>query len=321
MPIVSAEGLVIGLPFFMKRYLEGRLPAGAEIRWLRGASDSMEQAPGIEIGWFDLVDDNRVETIYARANALRWVNTASAGVDHLPLSMLEARGIRMTNGAGVNAAVVADYAVMGVLVAAKRFDQVVRAQDRAEWLTVSPGTIELDGARALVIGYGKVGRAIARRLKAFGVTVDVVRNNPEPGSHQMSPQEWRARVGDYDFLLVAAPSTANTHAMIDAAVIESMKPSAWLVNVARGPLIAREPLVDALRRRAIGGAFLDVTDPEPLPPDDPLWTLPNAIVTMHLSGNAESHVWDRSAELFVANLERYLAGQPMENEVDLVRGY
>ncbi len=317
----SADGLVIGLYSYLKRFLDGRLPADAEIRWVDDEASAVAVAPGIEVGWFDFFTWTPPVEIYRAAKDLRWTSTVSAGIEHYPLELLRKRGIRLTNGAGLNAAVVAEYAVMGALVAAKRFDQVVRAHDRSEWLQDPPGRMEMEGARALVIGYGAIGSAIADRLRPFGVIVDGVRNTPPPGSGLLRSDEWQAKVGDYDFVIVAAPSTPDSAALIDAGVIAAMKPTAWLINVGRGKLIARAPLIDALRNRKIGGAFLDVTDPEPLTPDDELWKLPDTLITMHLSGRSQSKMWNRGADFFLANLDRYIRGEPLLNEIDLARGY
>ncbi|TZG28157.1 D-2-hydroxyacid dehydrogenase [Sphingomonas montanisoli] len=313
--------MIVGLPAFVRHDIEGRLPVGVEVRFFDSVEDNFEGAPHVDVAWFDHRAQQRTMNVFAKADRLRWTHVIGAGIEHLPLDTLRANNVRLTNGAGINASVVAEYAVMGVLVGAKRFDEVVRAHDRAEWLPDSPGKIELEGARALVVGLGHIGAKIADRLRAFEMRVDAVRNTPRPGDGTMGPHEWQDKAGDYDFIVIAAPSTDETRALVDAAVIARMKPTAWLVNIARGPLIDREPLIEALREGRIGGAFLDVTDPEPLTPDDPLWKAPNAIVTMHLSGRAQTGLFRRAADLFLRNLNAFLEGRPLENEIDLSKGY
>ncbi len=172
-----------------------------------------------------------------------------------------------------------------------------------------------------MIGYGTIGTAIGDRLKAFGVTVTGVRRTPDGTPGIIGPDDWRATLGDHDWVVLAAPSTGETQAMIGAAELAAMKRAAWLVNIARGDMIDQDALVEALTARRIGGAFLDPTDPEPLPPEHPLWTAPNAIVTMHLSGRSQTSMFRNAADLLIDNLHRYLAGEPLRNQVNLTLGY
>jgi phosphoglycerate dehydrogenase-like enzyme len=280
-------------------------------------NDAIASASGIEVGWYDY----HLGPLLAAADGLKWLFTVAAGVEHVPCALLHGRGIRASNGSGLNAANVADYAVLGVLAAAKRFDNVVRAHDRCEWLRTPPGQFELENSSALIVGYGAIGEAIGKRLAPFGVSVTGVRSRPNAAAGILGAQDWRHRIGNFDWILVAAPATPETKALISRAEFVAMKPGAWVINVARGSLIDREALLDALKARHIGGVVLDVTDPEPLPADDPLWKMPNAIITMHLAGRSETGLYNRAAALFVANLQRYVRGEPLENEIDLARGY
>jgi phosphoglycerate dehydrogenase-like enzyme len=164
-----------------------------------------------------------------------------------------------------------------------------------------------------------MGKAIAARLTAFGVEVTGVRRSDGPGV--LGPNAWRQRLGEFDWVILSAPSTAETAKLIGASELVAMKKSAWLVNMGRGPVIDHAALIAALKSGEIAGAYLDVTDPEPLPTDDPLWALPNVILSMHLSGRAQTGLFDRGARLFLENLDAYRQGRPMRNEVDLSRGY
>jgi phosphoglycerate dehydrogenase-like enzyme len=137
----------------------------------------------------------------------------------------------------------------------------------------------------------------------------------------LTPDQWRSRLGEYDWIFLAAPNTAESRAMIGAEELQAMKPTAWIVNVGRGDLIDQPALIDALERGEIGGAFLDVVTPEPLPPEDPLWTAPNVIHSMHLSGRSQTRMFTRATQIFVENLRAYLEGKPLRNEVDLAAGY
>jgi phosphoglycerate dehydrogenase-like enzyme len=206
-----------------------------------------------------------------------------------------------------------------MLNVAKGYRDVVRAQDRHEWLPDSPGKVELAGSRALILGAGAIGAHIETRLKAFDVEVVTVRRTPTAGC--LGPTEWQAQLGAFDWVILAVPATAETNKLIGAAELAAMKPNATLINIARGSVVDQEALVEALRDKAIGAAFLDVTDPEPLPSDHPLWGLDNAHITMHLSGRAQDKMFARSVARFLDNLARYQAGEKLTNQVDLALGY
>ncbi|SFP47439.1 D-2-hydroxyacid dehydrogenase [Sphingomonas rubra] len=308
------------LPAVARPLLEGRLPAGLEVTWFSTPTEAKEGIAEADIAWVDMQPTHLVaEAICASGPRLTWVSTLYAGLDAFPLDLLRSRGVTVTNGAGINAVAVAEYAVMGVLAAAKRFDQVVRAYDRAEWPKDAPGKTELDGTAALIVGHGTIGRLIGERLAAFGVAVTAVTRSGRDGT--LTPDAWRARLDAFDWVILAAPSTDDTRALIGAAELAAMKPSAWLINIARGDMIDQDALVAALETGGIAGAFLDPTDPEPLPADHPLWRTPNTMVTMHLSGRSQTKMFPRAAALFLENLAAWQAGEPMRNVVDLDAGY
>jgi phosphoglycerate dehydrogenase-like enzyme len=303
----------------MQPLLAGRLPGWVEPHFFLSKEQVMELAPLAEIGWFDMYDkDDMADAIRAATN-MKWLNSIYAGADHMPLDLLRQRGTIVTNGAGINAITIAEYVVMGMLTVAKGYRDVVRAQDRQEWLTDSPGKVELYGSKALLLGYGAIGKLVEERLKAFAVDVSVVRRTPGPGT--LSPDQWRAQLGEFDWVILAVPATAETDGMIGAGELAAMKPTATLINIARGSVVDQAALVTALQSGQIGHAFLDVTTPEPLPADDVLWTLPNAHVTMHLSGRAQTQMFARSAQRFLDNLARWQRGEPVTPQVDLTLGY
>lgn len=299
--------------------LESRLPEWVEPLWFNSTENLWELAAEAEIGWFDTYRKPDMAEAVRRAGKLRWLNSVYAGVDGIPLDVLAERGVTYTNGAGINALTIAEYVVMGMLTVAKGFREVVHAQDRREWLLDSPGKRELAGTRALLLGYGAIGQLIETRVAAFEVEVTKVRRSPGEGT--LTPDQWRGRLGEFDWIIVAVPATAETDGMIGAAELAAMKPDAVIVNIARGAVIDQDALVAALQQKRIAGAFLDVTTPEPLPADHVLWTLPNAHVTMHLSGRAQDKMFARAAERFLANLERYRAGEPLHPQVDYALGY
>jgi phosphoglycerate dehydrogenase-like enzyme len=307
------------LSALIRPMIEPHLPAGIDAHYFMTKDEAFDLAPRAEIGWFDMYDKADMAEAIARATSMKWLNSIYAGVDGMPLSLLAERGIAYTNGAGINAITIAEYVVMGMLSVAKGYREVVRAQDRNEWLMDSPGKVELFGSKALLIGYGAIGKLIEERLNGFGVAVTAVRRSPGPGT--IGPDEWRAQLGDFDWIILAVPATPETEKMIGAAELAAMKKSATLINIARGTVVDQPALVAALRDRKIGAAFLDVTDPEPLPEDHELWGLENAHVTMHLSGRAQDKMFARSAQRFLENLARYQAGEPLHHQVNLALGY
>ena len=307
------------LSSLIRPLVEARLPAWVEPHFFATRDEAFALAPQAEIGWFDMYHKADMATAIGLAANLRWLNSIYAGVDGMPLDLLAQRGTVVTNGAGINAITIAEYVVMGMLNIAKGYREVVRAQDRHEWLIDSPGKRELAGSRALLLGYGAIGQLIETRLTAFDVAVTKVRRSGGPDT--LGPHEWRARLGEFDWVILAVPATPETDRMIGAAELAAMKPQAVVVNIARGSVIDQAALTAALSEKRIHAAFLDVTTPEPLPADDALWALDNAHITMHLSGRAQDRMFVRAAERFIANLERYHAGAPLAPQVNLALGY
>jgi len=312
MTILAMSGLI-------RPMLESRLPQGLDVRWFMSAEEALTAVADAEIGWFDMNDKEAMAATLRAATKLKWLNSIYAGLDFLPMDVLIERGITVTNGAGINAVTIAEYVVMGMLTIAKGYREVVRAQDRHEWLFDSPGKRELAGSKALLLGYGEIGRLIEPRLKAFDIDVTVVRRSGGEGT--LGPDQWRAELGRFDWVILAVPATPETDGMIGAAELAAMKPDCVIVNIARGAVIDQPALVAALEAKAIGGAFLDVTTPEPLPAGDVLWTLPNAHVSMHLSGRAQDKMFIRSGDRFLENLDRYLRGEAVEPVFDPRLGY
>ena len=307
------------LPALARPLIEPRLPAGLDVVWFTDHESAQAAVVDADIAWVDMQRPQWTGETVAAGTKLQWVSTIYAGLDAFPLDLLKQRGTKLTNGVGINALAVAEYAVMGVLVAAKRFDEVVRIADRHEWTIAAPGQVELFETTALIVGLGAIGTLIADRLRAFGVSVTGVTRSGRNGT--LTPDAWRARLGEFDWVILAAPSTDLTRAMVGADELDAMKRSAWLINIARGDMVDQDALIEALKARRIAGAFLDVVSPEPLPPEHPLWSAPNTIHTMHLSGRSQTRMFTRAADLFLSNLNAFLAGTPMTNVVDLDAGY
>ncbi|MFZ1478854.1 MAG: NAD(P)-dependent oxidoreductase, partial [Sphingorhabdus sp.] len=202
-----ASGLIRSL-------VEPRLPGWVEPHWFMSKDEALALAPTAEIGWFDMYDKAAMREIILAATKLKWLNSIYAGVDDIPTAELRARGTKLTNGAGINAITIAEYVVMGMLTTAKGYRDVVRAQEKHEWLLDSPGKVELFGSKALLLGYGAIGKLIEERLKAFNVDVTIVRRTPGPNS--LAPDAWQSRLGEFDWIILAVPATPETEEMIGA---------------------------------------------------------------------------------------------------------
>ena len=303
----------------LRPLIEPHLPADVQVHWFSNKEEALALAAQAEIGWFDLRSKADMSEVIAAAKNLRWLNSVYAGLDGLPLAQLLAQGTAVTHGTGINAVTIAEYVVMGMLNIAKGYREVVRAQDRRDWLKDSPGKVELAGSRALVLGYGAIGQLVCKRLRAFEVQVSVVRRSADPAA--LTPDQWRPRLGEFDWIIVAVPATPETEAMLGASEFAACKPSATVLNVARGSVMDQQALVEALQSGRIGHAFLDVTTPEPLPAEHVLWTLPNVHISMHLSGRAQDKMLQRAAARFLDNLKRYQQGETLVPLANLALGY
>lgn len=267
-----------------------------------------------------------------RAPALRWIQSASAGVEGLLSPTLIERGIALTNGAGIAANAIAEQAIAVMLAFCRNLHVALRLQVDARWdrpaVMAGAGTLlrEFRGSRVAVLGLGPIGRTIAEDAAALGATVRGLRRHPPttppppPYDAVVGPSGLDAVLGWADFVVLAVPYTAETDGLIGRRELGLMRPEAYLINVARGSVVDEEALADALGRGGLAGAALDVFATEPLPAGSPLWRLPNVILTPHVAG-ATPHYLERALELFVENLRRYLAGRRLRNLVDSQLGY
>lgn len=314
-PVLVAPGVI-------RPFLEPMLPLDqVEVHWFADVEEAIALAPLADIGWLDILrieDDPRPALAATKA---KWLHTTLAGLSKIPVSFARKQGLIVTKGTGLTSKAVADYGLMGVLMLAKRVDEIVRAQDRRDWLAQPPCNDDLDGAKALIIGYGAIGSQLGERLKACGMIVTGVRRQADPAAGMIGPDDWRGRLGDYDYVILAAPETPETYHMIGADEFDAMKTGARFVNIARGSMVDQDALIDALKGGRLRSAFIDVTDPEPIPADHPLWAAPNIIITMHMSGRGNLAMYAQAAKRFADNVRRYLAGEPLEAVADLERGY
>ena len=264
-----------------------------------------------------------------QAPRLKWVHTTSAGVGQLMYPEFRNSGILLTNASGVHAPSMAEHITGMVVAMARDFSGAMRYQARKKWAQheIWDGPArprELSGSLALIVGFGAVGRATADRLRGLGLRIwAVTRSGKADGSlaeRILPAAELKAALPSADYIILAAPETPETHHLIGAEQLARIKRTAILVNVSRGSLVDQAALVAALENHAIGGAALDVATPEPLPPESPLWSRENVFITPHTSGISE-RIWQRQAELLIDNLGRWFRGEPLQNRVDLARGY
>jgi phosphoglycerate dehydrogenase-like enzyme len=261
--------------------------------------------------------------VLAAAPAVRWIHTPSAGVDGVLIPQVIESDIVLTNSAGAHAVPIAEFVLLFVLGHAKNVRYFARFQ-ASEWETGHDMPLqELPNKTILILGLGAIGQEVAVRAAAFGMRVLGSRRTPRPtaGVDQVVGEDaWRALLPAADFIVVATPHTPATHGMVNAAAFAQMKPSAYLINIARGDIIDEHALLAALRQGQIAGAALDTPPQEPLPPEHPLWREPNCWITPHISWSSPLTM-ERAKGFFFENLRRFRAGEPLINIVDKDAGY
>jgi phosphoglycerate dehydrogenase-like enzyme len=263
------------------------------------------------------------------AHQLKWIHATAAGVAQLMYPELQNSGIVVTNASGIFSVPMAEH-TMGLLVAlARNFPDSVRHQDRNHWgqqdiWDMPQQLTELNGKVLLIVGFGSIGKELAKRAKAFDMRIWGVtrsgRGDFSLAEKIVAAEELHNVLPDADYVVIAAPETHATKHLIGAAELARMKPTARLINVARGSLLDEAALAHALEKQKLGGAALDVTSTEPLPADSPLWKAPNLVITPHTSAVSD-RLWDRQTALLMDLLERWFDGRELFNRVDLMRGY
>ena len=241
-----------------------------------------------------------------RAHNLRLFACASAGYESLPLETLTEKGVTVTNASGVHGPNIAEHVVGAMLMFVRDFRRFFRQQQRHEWRRGQAA--ELHGSTVTVVGLGAIGQAVVKRLEPFGVDTVGVRHTPEKGGPTdevigFEEVAFHGALSRSDYVALACPLSDTTEGLIGAAEFDTLEPHAVLVNVSRGPIVDTDALVEALQKNAVGGAALDVTDPEPLPPDHELWDLDNAFVTPHTAGHTPQY-YERLADIVAENWER-----------------
>ena len=266
---------------------------------------------------------------FSLCRKLRWIHSPMAGVTPLLVPGLVSSNVIVTNGRTVHSVPVAEQALAILFALARRLPTCVHLQTERRWGQDDfwqPGQrpFELQGKTLGLVGLGAIGNELAPRVRALGMRVLAVRRNPSKG-HGMVDRVYPSTalhdmLPEADFVILILPDTPENLHIIGAPEFAKMKRSSYLVNMARGPLVDTDALLQALESGVIAGAGLDVTDPEPLPPEHPLWKLSNVIITPHLGG-ASDRFWERESALLRENLRRYLSGSPLLNVVEKPRGY
>lgn len=265
------------------------------------------------------------------AAGLRWVHSAAAGVASLLFPAMRESGVLLTNSAGVMGDTIAEHVLGGVIYLLRAFDVAVALQSARRWdkepfVGRGSSVRELSECRALIVGTGGIGGAVARRFQALGVRCTGVRRRPGLGppagfERVVSLDALDAELPQADVVVLTVPLTPDTNALMSAARMDCLPPGAIVVNVARGALLDEAALIERLRRGSLRGAVLDVFREEPLPPDSPLWGLRQVLLTPHVAAVSPRRFWERELELFFDNWARYRRGDPLRNLVDKAAGY
>ena len=295
--------------------------AAAEVRYAT-ADQLAEALDGAQVLFLWDFFSSALEDAWHAAGSLEWIHVAAAGVDKLLFQDLRDSGVVVTNARGIFDRPIAEFVLAGMLAFAKDLPGLLSLQRERTWQHRE--TERLESGRALIVGTGAIGREIARVLKALGLQVAgagrTARSDDVDFGDVYASSELAAVVGDFDWVVMVAPLTEETMHLVDAAVLQAMKPTARLVNVGRGACVDTDALVAALQSGAIAGAALDVFETEPLPADHALWAMDNVIISPHLSGDARGWL-PQLAGQFADNFDRYIRQQPLENMIDKTLGF
>lgn len=294
---------------------------GATLARARDAQSLRAALPQAEI----LIVSNRLytpehaEIIRESGKDLRWLQFSTSGIDKAADNGLPS-GVTVTNAAGLRAFAVAEHALALMLGLVRQFRATEKARRDEFWSrdAVTPSMDNLSGKHLVLIGLGAIGHEIARRAKAFDMQVTGISRSKEPIAHvdRIRPRcELQAAAAEADILLLSVIYDETTDKILNRGVIAAMKPTAYLVNIARGRLVDEAALVEALQAGRIAGAGLDVTVTEPLPPGHPFWTLPNVLLTPHVGGAGSSDDGTSFMKIFLDNLRRWQRQEPLKNLV------
>ncbi len=293
----------------------------AEFISVEGAPEVLEQ----HIAEADAVIGDLPARLFDRATRVRWVQSTGAGANGMTYPALRDSDITATTAIGVHVASVPEQTLAMLFAFARRVPEQILNQHGPHRFYWPTGMFEVEGQTMGILGLGKIGSSLARKAKGLGMRVTGWRRSDapaEPGllDRQFAPDDLHGLLADADHVVITLPLTPETTHLIGAPELQAMKRTAYLFNVGRGSIVVQDALLAALRDGTIAGAGLDVTDPEPLPPDHPLWDAPNLILLTHYGGLTPRY-GPRAYAIISENVRRFLAGEPLMNIVDKHRGY
>jgi phosphoglycerate dehydrogenase-like enzyme len=291
---------------------------------LEGFGDAVRKAEVI-LHWAGSRD--LLRSVFLSAPNVRWVHSRSAGLDKVLFPELVESAVPLTNGSGVFSASLGEFALTAMLFFAKDLPRMRHNQRARRWEQFD---VEMIAARTVgIVGYGDIGRAVAARAHAMGMTVLALKRHLPAGPDPLPdpvvakffpPSDLSAMLAVSDYVVVSAPLTPETRHMISDAAFAAMKPTAVLINVGRGPVVDQAALVRALEGKRIRGAGLDVFEQEPIPPDDPIWSFENVLVSPHCADHTRDWLND-AMRFFLVQYERFRKGEPLKNIIEKHLGY
>ena len=324
MPESKPRLLILGTPPADWLHALGNIRDLAEVETAASEQEAADRLAEAEIAFAWERAGAWVRRHFARGKKLRWIQSSSSGVEHILNEPVTASDVVLTNGRGLYAAPLAEFAMFGVLFFAKRFPEMEENRQARRYKGYD--VQEVASQSIGIAGLGGTGLAAARLAKAFGMRVITVKRRPPTDEQSkvvdgfVSPDRLDDLLAASDYVVNALPLTPETRGLFGAPEFRAMKSSAIFINVGRGKTVREDELVEALRKRTIAGAALDVFEKEPLPPESELYELPNVILSPHwadMTGSYHGAIRD----LLEENLLRYVSGQPLRNVVDKAAGY
>lgn len=254
------------------------------------------------------------------AKNLKWIHALSAGVEGLMKVDLDRSKVKITNSKGIHGLAMSEFTMLYILSFLKNFPLLYRQQQNKIWQKPSnPGPEECIGKTVGIIGMGDIGKEVARKAKFFGMKVMGVKRRPQPTEYvdkMYSLAEIDIVLEKSDFVVILVPLTSASYHLINKEKLHTMKRTAVLINIGRGPVVDEQALIKALEEGVIAGAALDATEVEPLENESPLWTMPNVIISPHMSADSP-HYMSRAIEVFCKNIGLFLEGKELHNQINL----
>ncbi|MQS76759.1 D-2-hydroxyacid dehydrogenase [Companilactobacillus halodurans] len=294
--------------------------SGVDLKVVSPKKVTAKDLDGVEV----LYDwSSNLKDAVLKSDTLNWIQVIRAGVDALPLRELDDKGVILTNGSGANAINIAEQTLAYMLMFVRKMNLTTRYQDAKEWKH-EDGYDEVYDKTVMIVGVGHIGKLLAKYAKALGMKTIGVRRSDEAVENidEMIPMsEMKSRISEVHFVVNALPGTDETTGLFNQEMFSEMSKKAYYINIGRGKTTEMDDLISALRNQDIAGSALDVTTPEPLPSDSPLWDMENVIITPHDAGDSVNYE-DRAFDIFKRNLKSYVEnGEVVKNVVNYETGY